>query len=195
MIKIKVNRQLLIPQFSGVVADSIKFLTACFETDGSWDGYTIRAIFKPADGSEAKGVIMVKEDALYLGNNTCFVPFEVIKAPGFSVSICGNKGDSFITTDEVFVPVKESGFAQSGTPLVPTPDEYAQIIAIVNEIREVAQSVRDDADNGVFSKMQVDRSFNGESEFAQSGIAVAQAIGESLGDINTVLSSVVDGSF
>ena len=195
MIKIKVNRQLLTPQVSGVVADSIKFLTASFETDNSWDGYTLRAIFKPADGSEPKGVVMMKGDMLYIGNNTCFVPHEVIKSPGFSVSVCGNRGDSFITTDEVFVPVKESGLSDSGLPRDPTPDEYAQIIAIVNEIREVAQSVRDDADSGVFSKMQVDRSFNGDSEFAQSGIAVAQAINDSLGNINSVLSTVVDGSF
>lgn len=193
MINIKVKGQLLFAQHTGVVADSVKFLTVRFEADSSWNGYTKRAVFTNAETGESFVVVLLDGNPFYIGDDTCFVPYEVIKAPGFKISLCGNLEDSVITCDDAFIPVKQSGASEGGEPAEPTPDEYAQIITIVNEAKAIAQSVRDDADNGVFSKMNVDQSYNSESENAQSGKAVAEAIEQTVGDINSVLATLVDG--
>ena len=98
----------------GVVADSRNYLKATFSFSEEWIGEKT-AIF----GHSGEFYSVVLEE------DVCSVPWEVIKAPHFSVSVvCGDR----ITTNLVTVNVQKSGYAQGETPKVPTPDVYEQIL-------------------------------------------------------------------
>lgn len=81
-------------------------------------------------------------------NLSCHVPYEVLQNKGqFSVSaFCG---DLHTATAET-VPVMQSGYRDGIEPGEPAPDVYSQIVSMVNEAVETANSVREDADAGLF---------------------------------------------
>jgi len=107
-----------------VVADSRNFLTAKFVfSTPEWSGKTKTAVFK--QGDEIVKVILD-------GTDTCTIPWEVIRYPGFSVSVFA--GD-LITANIAQVTVTASGYtAASGTP-PPTPDVYRQLISLIDDRR------------------------------------------------------------
>lgn len=137
MLKFKVNHQIITRTDSfEAVADSINYLKAHFDFTEEWQGIMI-ALFCHDD----------KYYSVVLENGSCVVPWEVIKAPFFTVSlVCGNR----ITTDTVIVDVARSDFCEEKTPQPPTPDIYSQIINLCNEAMNIAKSVREDADSGKF---------------------------------------------
>lgn len=94
--------------------------------DTIWDGIVKTAVFTGPDGTAYN--VLVKDDE-------CAVPAEVIRAPGFHVSIYG--GD-LVTADVAFVPVEASGLADGVAPPEPTPDIYTQLVAAVTEQRDAA---------------------------------------------------------
>ena len=108
MIKFKVQNQTLTRTDSfEPVADSRNYLTAEFEFSDEWKD-NITAVFTH-DGNGYQ---------LRLENGKCTVPWEVIKAPKFGVSLfCGD----LITTNETYVPVKKSGMLGGEAPGTPTP--------------------------------------------------------------------------
>ena len=81
-------------------------------------------------------------------NLSCHVPYEVLQNKGqFSVSaFCG---DLHTATAET-VLVMQSGYRDGIEPGEPAPDVYSQIVSMVNEAVETANSVREDADAGLF---------------------------------------------
>lgn len=81
-------------------------------------------------------------------NLSCQVPYEVLQNKGqFSVSaFCG---DLHTATAET-VLVMQSGYRDGVEPGEPAPDVYSQIVSMVNEAVETANSVREDADAGLF---------------------------------------------
>ena len=96
------------------VADSRNYLKATFSFSEEWEN-EITAIF--GNGESYYNVILT--------DNACVVPWEVIKAPFFSVSVvCGDR----ITANTVRVEVERSGYLKGKTPAEPTPDVYAQIL-------------------------------------------------------------------
>ncbi len=123
-----------------VVADSQNYLTAEFGFSDKWSA-PVTAIF----GYGGTFYSILLED------NQCTVPWEVIKAPFFTVSVfCGDR----ITANVVQVPVEKSGYVEGETPKEPTSDVYSKIVELSEETRNIAQSVRDDADKGVFDGLQ-----------------------------------------
>lgn len=160
MIYAKVKGQKLILSGDTAVADSTNYLKICFETDEEWSGYDVTAVFSDSK-QKSYSVIMIDENPLYLGNGCCYVPHEVISAPYFTVSVFGTKQDSVITTPAVTVCVKESGYIEGEVAQPPTPSEYQQIISAVDEIKGVANSVRADADSGVFNGERGERGPSG----------------------------------
>ncbi|MBO4941691.1 MAG: hypothetical protein J6D15_05770 [Clostridia bacterium] len=98
-----------------VVADSRNYLTAHFSFSEEWEG-DIVAIF--GNGTQFYNVI--------LSDNACTVPWEIIKAPFFTVSaVCGDR----ITANSVMVDVEKSGYVEGETPKEPTPEVYEQILS------------------------------------------------------------------
>lgn len=162
MIIANVKGQKLTLKGDPAVSDSVEYLKICFITDDEWSGYNKSAVFRDSLGN-AYSIALIEENPLCLDNNTCYIPYEVIKAPYFTVSIFGTKEASIITTPEVTVYVQKSGYGEGAPPQEPTPNEYEQLLTAINDIRLVAQSVRDDADNGVFKGDKGDRGEQGVS--------------------------------
>lgn len=111
----------------GVVADSIKYLTATFDLTGSDFKGNLLAIFTPLyDKGDSYEVVLDE-------NNTCLVPHEIIKSRGFSVCLTSFYDGITIPTNKVNVAVIESGYKEGKTPADPTPSVYEQIVEMVEE--------------------------------------------------------------
>ena len=140
------NNVLLIKD--NVVSDSVKFETVVFKFPPSWNGFTKTAVFKKGD--TVVNIVLDPNNELCIGENGCYIPFEVIAVPEFTVSVFGISGDSVATATPATVKVIKSGYAEGSAPEDPTQSEYQQLINLSNETKQIAQSVRDDADNGLF---------------------------------------------
>lgn len=195
MIACQINNQSLVTIYDEVVADSVKYLMANFTFSDDWEGYSKTVIFNNYSNNKILTVTLIDGDSLYLGDNTCYIPHEVIESPGFSISVFGVKDESVITTNEKNIVVKESGYKRGETPEEPTPTDVERIIGIATSAKNVAESVRADADAGLFKgdkgdkgdtgpqgpkgdpgEATVDQTYDGSSTNAQSGTAVAGAI-------------------
>lgn len=143
----KVNEQIITHENpeKKVVADSIKYLTCKFTFSEDWNGITKTAIFISASG-DAYNVILDK-------NETCNVPYEVIKYPHFIISIFG--GDR-ITANKFVIDVAKSGYCKGETPKEPTPDVYAQILSKLDgiEVGEVDEEQIKEIVNEVLKSIQ-----------------------------------------
>lgn len=129
-----------------IAENSQNFLKARFDLDESWNGLTVTACFK------SKSIPKPIHQVLIDGE--CDVPWEVIKAGEFRVSLLGTIGDddSLIrpTSTEVRVPV-ESGPSLTGqNSAKPTPTDVQQITNLAQSAVNTANSVREDADSGKF---------------------------------------------
>ena len=142
----------------GVVADSVEYLKVEFDFSSSDFGGITTAVFSPFYNKGINYEVVLDD------NNSCIVPEEVIKHRGFNISIYSVIGNQKITSDKFSVPVAESGYAKGETPKDPTPTVYEQLLNIVDEIKSIAKSVRDDADNGTF-----------DGENGTDGVGVSQA--------------------
>lgn len=149
MIFIKVNENGTLHTFDCTVSDSVKYETVKFDFPISWAGYTKTAVFRNTDNKPS--VILNSGSNLCTGEDECYIPYEVIKSPEFTVSVFGVLGNSRITTMPVIIKVIQSGYGEGVEPTNPTPGEYEQIISLVNQTKEIADSVRLDADNGAFN--------------------------------------------
>jgi hypothetical protein len=159
MIKAEVLNQKIRLDAEIVAANSVNFLEIKFILDNSWNGTVKTAVFENEGFKTA--VIMEEGNPLYLGDNTCLVPFEVIKPPFFSVSINGIGNEKVITTIPSKIKVYESGDLEADTPGEYTPSQYEQLVLILGETKQIAFSVRQDADNGLFKGDKGDKGDKG----------------------------------
>lgn len=82
-------------------------------------------------------------------NNECFIPWEALSAPHtMAVSAFSADLHTAIVTPVVIEP---SGYISGETPEQPTSDVYQQLIDIAKNAENVANSVREDADAGMFN--------------------------------------------
>lgn len=173
MLEFKVHNQTLSRHDDmGVVADSINYLTAHFDLSDSDFGGVTTAVFTPMFTEISKEQI--------LKNNSCVVPWEVIKSRGFKVSLYCNKDDVRITTNEIIIPVEESGFTKGDTPSEPTKTVYEQLIGDVSKAVDIANSIKEQAESGAFNGKDAvtDSELDANSNNAISNSAVSTAIGE-----------------
>lgn len=163
------------------ITDSVKFEKIKFNFPESWKGYTKKAIFK--NGEITVNVFLNTDETICIGENECYVPSEVIKAPQFTVSVFGVMGDSRVTSAEAVIKVTESGYARGDFPENPTPTEYEQLINLAINTKQISQSVRDDADSGVFKGEKGDTGPQGEKgEKGDTGEQGIQGIQGEKGD-------------
>lgn len=148
MISARVEENGRIKVLESTVSDSVLFEKIGFDFPESWNGYTKTAVFR--NGETTVSVVLDKSSELCTGENECYIPYEVIKTPQFTVSVFGVSSESRATTQQVSIKVTESGYGTGDTPAEPTPTQYEQLVSIANATKQVAQSVRTDADNGVF---------------------------------------------
>ncbi len=107
------------------VAKSENFLFAQFTFSGEWKG-TKTAIFN--NGTPYNVILQ---------DDRCLVPWEVITANGFSVSVyCGNR----ITANTAYVMVIPSGYIEGETPAPPSPTVYDQLTEAISEKQDTLVS-------------------------------------------------------
>ena len=121
-----------------------KTMEAEFSAD--WDGLAITAVFEAGD---------VKMDRVYTGEPIT-IPHEVLATAGLSVMLGfhGALPDGTIvkrTVPEWLNNVRDSLDPSGATGSDPTPDWTAQVQNIATEAKNVAESVRADADAGKFN--------------------------------------------
>ena len=182
MIDINVIGQRVTVKSADIVAESVRYLKVRFAFSEDWSDYSKTAIFKGKDGSIYQLLLSGEE-------NEIFVPFEVIKAPYFKVAVLGELGDSRITTDEAAIKVIESGVEEGDIPAEPTPDIYAQIVALSESAVETANSLRADADNGLFKGEKGEKGDKGDK--GDRGLT-GKAAG--FGPPDTIVQSLPEGS-
>ena len=160
MIKVDIFDDGNIIAYDNTIADSIMFEKIRFNFPDAWNGYDKTAVFR--NGETKISVVLNSDSTLCTRENECYVPFEVIKAPYFTVSVFGVSGESRATTPQVRINVFESGYGEGDVPSEPTPTQYEQLVSLANATKQIAQSVRDDADNGLFIGEKGDTGPQGE---------------------------------
>ena len=163
MLEFVVNHQEIIRNDSfEVVAGSRNYLVARFTFTEEW---TVK-----------KTAVFGKDDKHYTTlldeNNECYVPWEVIQPPMFTVSVfCGD----LVTASVADVRVLESGYQCNDTPAPPTPDVYAQIIGKLDDTLTETDAIKDEATlQADRAKTEADRS----QVNANLSVEQAQAAGE-----------------
>lgn len=129
---------------SGRVGEQISFT---FSPD--WDGLLKTAVF--IAGKESRDVVLTED--------TCNIPPEVLVFPGehLRVGVFGEASDKMLVIPTIYASAGTirpgaSPSGMSSTP--PTPSWPEQVQAIATEAKEVADSVRSDADAGKFKGEQ-----------------------------------------
>lgn len=148
MIYIKVNENGRLNTIDNTVSDSVRYEKIKFNFPKSWNGYTKTAVFRNAENIFS--VILNGSSNLCTSEDECYIPHEVIKSPEFTVSVFGVSGDARATSSQTVIRVIPSGYGEGDEPSNPTPSEYEQLLNLASETKEIAHSVRTDADNGAF---------------------------------------------
>ena len=115
---------------SVVVAGSVNYLRAKFSPKSDDWKLPVTALFN--------GTAVLLDE-----NWECAVPWEVVQQAGtFTVSaFCG----SLQTANTVTVPVVASGYKNGETPPEPTPDAYNQILGMMQEAKDAAETAQEAA--------------------------------------------------
>lgn len=128
----------------GSVEDTLNYLTCHFIFSGEEWGNTVKTAYfrNPASGEKYQKILA--------DDGTCTVPWEALTDKGFvRFSVAGERENYRITTNmESFYNSETVYGGQPSEP--PTPDQYDQLIALAQETKEIAESVREDADAGEF---------------------------------------------
>ena len=160
MIYAEVSENGKIKAYESTVSDGVEFEKIKFKFPKTWDGFTKTATFVNLD--EKVSIILNGESNLCIGEDECYIPYEVLKSPEFTVSVFGVLGDRRATTSQARVIVTKSGYQLGDAPSDPTPSEYEQLIFITTETKAIAQSVRNDANNGIFKGEKGDQGVKGD---------------------------------
>ena len=143
LIKAKVTDQML--EFAlkpmiasgGVNEDVIEF-----KFDELWDGFDTVAVFYRSK----REVFHIK-----IVGNRCTIPSEVLRTQGICyVGVMGVKDNVTRTTNVLRYEIEHGAITAGVEPPEPTPSIYEQILETVKSTKQIAQSVRDDADAGKF---------------------------------------------
>ena len=128
----------------GAVEDTLNYLTCHFTFDGSEWKNTIKTAYFKNRATEKIYSSLIADDG------TCTVPWESLTDKGFvEFSAAGERENYRITTGiESFYNSKTVYGGEPSEP--PTPDQYDQLIALAQETKEIAESVREDANEGKF---------------------------------------------
>lgn len=138
------GRDVVNSDFSILTSRSVKTVFANFQFDSEWDEFpTKTAIF--VSGNVVKSQILTAD-------NLCEVPWEVLVESGtLTIGIVGQNGEKIFPSVEANVPVLKGIYAEGTAPQEPSPDIYQQIVRLMQETQAIAQSVRNDAENGKFN--------------------------------------------
>lgn len=150
-INLSLTDQLLtITEQPKVAAGDQNSVTLTVEFSAEWDDFiTRKAVFYTSNNATVYGVILV--------DGSCIIPHEVLDKEGtLFIGIRGeNTADEAVKTSTlVKYKIDEGAPPSDGEMVDPTATEYQQIIALMEESRDIAQSVRDDFEAGAIPALQ-----------------------------------------
>lgn len=120
----------------------VNFSRIEFDMDETWGSF-LSVVAQFIQGGKPKNV-QVKD-------GYCFVPPE-LEVGAFELCLRGDDGESVVASVNRLIFEVCEGFDPSGeTPLPPSPDLYTQLIKEIDSGKKIAQSVREDADAGLFN--------------------------------------------
>lgn len=134
------GQNITITDESLVVGESVGIYYCDFTFDSSWDGWRKTAKYEGA--GETKEYIIV--------NGRARVPWEVLKAcegGWMKIGVYGTKEGAVMPTiwsDQIYV---NEGTVPESIELIPTPSIYAQILALANDAKDIAEDAQDTADD------------------------------------------------
>lgn len=131
-----------------LTSGSVNVYRARFSFSADWDDLCKTAVFQA--GEESWSVLLDETDE-------CIIPWEALKRPGLDL-LCGVYG---MRGEEIVLPTIWRnlgrivyGAAPGEDAQPPTPDVYQQMMAAVRNAVDTAQSVRNEANNGLFTGPQ-----------------------------------------
>lgn len=120
----------------------VNFSRIEFYMDETWSSF-LSVVAQFIQGGKPKNV-QVKD-------GYCFVPPE-LEVGAFELCLRGDDGESVVASVNRLTFEVCEGFDPSGeTPLPPSPDLYTQLVKEIDSGKKIAQSVREDADAGLFN--------------------------------------------
>ena len=120
----------------------VNFSRIEFDMDETWSSF-LSVVAQFIQGGNSKNV-QVKD-------GYCFVPPE-LEVGDFELCLRGDDGESVVASVNRLTFEVCEGFDPSGeTPLPPSPDLYTQLVKEIDSGKKIAQSVREDADAGLFN--------------------------------------------
>ena len=128
-IHISVSEQTLIAENIASVNGTVEIIQCIFDFDTTWDAFPARqAIFKNSNDVNAYVMAIV--------DGSCIVPWEALKRAGtIHMAVVGSNTDSQVQRTETIQIVVQCKTLQGGVNgIEPTPDQYAQFIAQVEEM-------------------------------------------------------------
>lgn len=142
-IKIQVNDYSVSPKrFIGGTKGSYGFSHMDFEFSNSWEGLAKTISFYPPSGNAV---------SLVFSGESIQIPSEVMTQKGISkFMICGTRNENTLLSVTGEIDILETATPAEIESVPPTPDEMQQILTLMQNTLETAQSVREDADNGAF---------------------------------------------
>lgn len=146
-IKVKDNKAYLMQKTSKTITTgNVGTVKAVYEFSEEWDGYTKTAVMYSKKDGKDKAVVSP------LINNEVEVDPSVIseKYPLY-IGVFGDKGKLRKTSDFVVKQLTEGATPEGALDPEKTQDIYSKIVEVMNDAKEIAQSVRNDADEGKFN--------------------------------------------
>lgn len=145
MIRLSATKaELTITETETITSGAQRVFECTFTVNSDWDGLNRTAVFRA--GTKAVSVLLGDD-------NTAEIPWEVLQTAGITLRI-GLYGTN--AEGDVLPTVwADAGMICTGAYLgddayPPTPGAYEQLVEIAENAEKIAQSVRDDADRGVF---------------------------------------------
>ena len=147
MIKLRAEKScLLLEQAEPVVSGQVDAIGVELRFSAEWEGLTKTVVFR--SGREARDVLLAE------GTTQCKVPWEVVARPGgtLRVGVYGLRGSETVlpTVWCECGPILPGAEPAGNTSAQYEMDTFARIVDLYEGARNVAQSVRDDADSGKF---------------------------------------------
>ena len=136
MLRANVTGQELIISGDLIGEGASRYVTIEFSFDEIWKSYAKTIIFRHPDSNKNMEILLERGNPYCIADNICYVPFDVLKMPEFTVSVIGRQGDSLATTNIVFVTVSETdaNYISEHPPEI-SPTVYDQVAGVLNTIR------------------------------------------------------------
>lgn len=154
LINIKIRNRIITCK-KPLVAGNVETYTFNCVFDTDWEGYVKKILFHNVLSDPPEGVTVDPIEVYINEDGTVEVPWEILEYPGeLYLTIKGTKPDTteVLLTKLMDTPIiiYEHGMDEGRAGLEPTKDVIDQIEAIALKAEETAESVRRDADEGVF---------------------------------------------